>query len=1044
MRRFFESFEQRDLLTATLLHDINQLAAESSRPREFVEVGDVTFFVAESDLGTELWKTDGTELGTSIVVDLEPGSASSFPHTLIPLEQRLLFHVGQRVWSTDGTEAGTVKLDAVRPILAANASYAFDGMRITNGTPEGTLQALDSSGSPLVPGSNPEMIAKVDSFYMQTDQDLFRVDHNATATKLQVGNESNRLLRPHEGTRLLDAHDGPLVVSLTGHQLGLYKLDEGEPLIEVPGQTLDVAFAPNRIVTSNGVLPTAVVANNITFFETFESATITLWRTDGTVDGTYSIANFHEQGEEPNAPTSSILRTAIVAEDSKKIWFLAYDEEGDAELWSSDGSQPGTTKLDALLPGSTLSVLSNLHLQGETLWFVADGDGDDTGAGGRQLWMSDGSSAGTRPVTNFTGPTHDTEPILLGVNDQTVFFRGRSEDGIELWKFENDALQQVRDILPGSRGSLPANFFEAKNGLHFFSAAGVTGIELWRTDGTEDGTQLVKDIHTSLRTGHAAPNNFVAFGDRLYFAADDGLNGSELWSYDGSSVEIVADVNPGELGSFPKNLTASKDSLFFTANRAEGNAVWRLDTAGAVTQIEGTLGTNPEELAIVDDSLFFTGITKTFSLRQSSEPFQRGVWSVEGNEARIHFVPNDPDEAPRSSTGTVEQLHAFNNQLYFFEFDPPGSVAVRLHRLTPSAAGTVGHEILAESGPWIRGGPLGMWSTQDQLLIAGPNEDLANNFGFWLADNSGRLVPVDLAQHFGRARRDLAPPLSFTTTSDAIRIHDASTRSPNGLIFKSDGIVEAFHETEPILEVLETANGWYFVRDSTNGPSVLFSADGTLKSATTIHNAQSSIRATHRRPQQLTDSNGRVYFLLDDGQGLGVQIYSSDGSPESPRLETTIGPKAVGLGPSQLLVFQDDLLFVADDGVRGLELWKLSTRERGDINADGLLNVDDIDAFYATIRTGQTELSHDINADQSVDEDDANLLISEILGICHGDATANGTVDFQDFLVLAINFGTEETDIGWKQGDFNGDARVDFTDFLTLAEKFGCDSRQIA
>src|SRR5262245_14321839 len=62
----------------------------------------------------------------------------------------------------------------------------------------------------------------------------------------------------------------------------------------------------------------------------------------------------------------------------------------------------------------------------------------------------------------------------------------------------------VRDIHPGPGGSFPgsvntrfgaARFLVDLNGTLLFRADdGVTGTELWRTDGTEAGTVLVKDI----------------------------------------------------------------------------------------------------------------------------------------------------------------------------------------------------------------------------------------------------------------------------------------------------------------------------------------------------------------------------------------------------------------------------------------------------------------------------------------------------------------------------------------------------------------------
>ena len=55
-----------------------------------------------------------------------------------------------------------------------------------------------------------------------------------------------------------------------------------------------------------------------------------------------------------------------------------------------------------------------------------------------------------------------------------------------------------------------------------------TGTELWKSDGTEDGTKLVKDIDPS---GDSFPLWLTNVGGTLYFSANDGSHGIELWKH---------------------------------------------------------------------------------------------------------------------------------------------------------------------------------------------------------------------------------------------------------------------------------------------------------------------------------------------------------------------------------------------------------------------------------------------------------------------------------------------------------------------------------
>jgi ELWxxDGT repeat protein len=71
------------------------------------------------------------------------------------------------------------------------------------------------------------------------------------------------------------------------------------------------------------------------------------------------------------------------------------------------------------------------------------------------------------------------------------------------------------------------------NGLVFFSANNAaTGAELWKSDGTEGGTELVKDIRAGIES--SLSGGFVNVNGALYFSANDGTKGVELWKTDGT------------------------------------------------------------------------------------------------------------------------------------------------------------------------------------------------------------------------------------------------------------------------------------------------------------------------------------------------------------------------------------------------------------------------------------------------------------------------------------------------------------------------------
>jgi ELWxxDGT repeat protein len=80
--------------------------------------GDVTtcIFTAEDGiLGRELWKSDGTSGGTSMILDINPGADSSNPSHLTFFDMHIYFSAdngehGYELWRTDGTTPGTVMI----------------------------------------------------------------------------------------------------------------------------------------------------------------------------------------------------------------------------------------------------------------------------------------------------------------------------------------------------------------------------------------------------------------------------------------------------------------------------------------------------------------------------------------------------------------------------------------------------------------------------------------------------------------------------------------------------------------------------------------------------------------------------------------------------------------------------------------------------------------------------------------------------------------------------------------------------------------------
>src|SRR5436190_17758903 len=98
-----------------LVADLDSLAG-GSQPNSFVTVGNTTYFeAADSTHGTEVWRTDGTAAGTTMVKDIRPGNLGSVSTGLINVNGTLFFGASPvwnqwMLWKSDGTAEGTVSL----------------------------------------------------------------------------------------------------------------------------------------------------------------------------------------------------------------------------------------------------------------------------------------------------------------------------------------------------------------------------------------------------------------------------------------------------------------------------------------------------------------------------------------------------------------------------------------------------------------------------------------------------------------------------------------------------------------------------------------------------------------------------------------------------------------------------------------------------------------------------------------------------------------------------------------------------------------------
>ena len=369
-----------------------------------------------------------------------------------------------------------------------------------------------------------------------------------------------------------------------------------------------------------------------------------------------------------------------------KLYFSANDGTSGRELWVSDGTAAGTGLVNDINPTGN-SFPKNFFIYNNLLFFVAD-----DGTHGNEWWYTDGTSSGTQLLADI-GATSPSIATLF--NGKFYFVTDDGTNGYELWSSDGTTAgtQMVKNINPGSGDAFPGNLTVYNNQL-FFNANDGNGNELWVSDGTTTGTQLFKDIYA----GSSQPSSFIEYKGDLYFTAYDNFNsGSALWKTDGtvSGTQLVKDPSPSQFTSLNSELVVN-NTLFLTGDDSLlGSELWLSDgTPGGTSMIKdiypGFDGSGLMNFFEFNNTLFFTakdGINGT------------ELWVSDGTLAGTNMLKDINTSAsgfPFTPGSELLYFKELNNRFYFAADE--GNNGFELWSSDGTSAGTIKHAYPAASG----------------------------------------------------------------------------------------------------------------------------------------------------------------------------------------------------------------------------------------------------------------------------------------------------------------------------------------------------------
>jgi ELWxxDGT repeat protein len=311
----------------------------------------------------------------------------------------------------------------------------------------------------------------------------------------------------------------------------------------------------------------------------------------------------------------------------KAMYFVASDAEHGAELWRSDGTPQGTRLLHDILPGSESSLISDLTVVGERLYFSARSSArPDANV---VLFSSDGSLGSAKPVldTMWSETIHDPDH-LTDAGSGVLYFA--NPDGV--WHTTDSLGTSARRL---NLTVPPIHDIAAIGSSVYFSFTN----QLWRTDGTDAGTTQVFKSATSLSTASLTP-----VGERLFFTADD------LYVTDGTRNATLRLHGP-----IADNLTPLGGSLIFTSGDGLYVSDGTLPGTKLIRQIEAPPLPGGSNFVSFSN---FTPVGKRLAFAVSFSSGPGGIWFTDGTSRGTYRVATLSRQQPVRFVGGRNTLFA--------------------------------------------------------------------------------------------------------------------------------------------------------------------------------------------------------------------------------------------------------------------------------------------------------------------------------------------------------------------------------------------------
>jgi ELWxxDGT repeat protein len=269
----------------------------------------------------------------------------------------------------------------------------------------------------------------------------------------------------------------------------------------------------------------------------------------------------------------------------------------------------------------------------------------DDGSTGRQVWITDGTTAGTGRLTNLSlTSSYRSIALASAASGERLHFTVSTFDSVELWVTDATAAGTRRIATFGlPEQGYVSSLTPVADRVFFTECDPQHGYELWTSDGTSSGTRMVRDVlpgpgasvavggsypQAACQRGYEdAPKLLTAAGGRVVFQAEDGRHGRELWASDGTSegTWLLADAAPGTASAALTSLASEGSRVVFaTWDGAFFSTLWTSDGTPEGTRATGSVASPVARLTAIGSKFLFVG-GRNFYVSEGD-----GVWVTDG------------------------------------------------------------------------------------------------------------------------------------------------------------------------------------------------------------------------------------------------------------------------------------------------------------------------------------------------------------------------------------------------------------------------------